>query len=280
MHFLEPITGSVWLRQRHPYEKLAYWGGLLVLCLVLPPPAAILVLATTSTAACTIAHVPLLTYCKILLLPTGFILAGNILQDIAYGPRNLGYSPDTSRQKARDALAALNLESIEDCSTHALSFGMRKLVAIAGVLAMHPDIMILDEPTSGIDPEGARDVLQALEQIRQRGTTIMISTHDMDLAYEWADEVLILCQGQALRQASAASVFNDLDLLQQARLRQPWQPAMAACLHQAGLLPDHICPRSREQLLQAAVAAHQPCSKEEDITHQQPISKTPYSPPA
>jgi len=92
VHFLEPITGSAWLRQRHPYEKLAFWGGLLVLCLILPPPAAILVLATTSTAACTIAHVPLWTYCKILLLPAGFILAGitPLLVSLSFGPDGIG----------------------------------------------------------------------------------------------------------------------------------------------------------------------------------------------
>ncbi len=188
--------------------------------------------------------------------PDDQIVAGNVLQDIAYGPRNLGLSPEQARQRAREALAVLNLSAIEGSSTHALSFGTRKLVAMAGVFAMHPDVMILDEPTSGIDPEGAQEVCAALEQIRQRGTTLIISTHDMDFAYEWADEVVILAQGQTLRQGPATTIFHDAGLLQCARLRQPWQPAMAACLRHAGLLPAEACPRSREQLLQAAAFAN------------------------
>ena len=190
--------------------------------------------------------------------PDDQIVAGNVLQDVAYGPRNLGFSPEESRQKAREALAALNLTAREGASTHELSFGARKLVAIAGVLAMQPDVMILDEPTSGIDPEGAKEVLTALEHIRKDGTTLLISTHDMDLAYEWADDVVIMAQGQTLRQGSTHDIFLDSGLLQCARLRQPWQPAMAAVLQKAGLLPADACPRSRFELLQAACTAHRP----------------------
>ena len=187
--------------------------------------------------------------------PDDQVVAGNVLQDVAFGPLNLGLPPDAARQRACEALDVLALGGIRDMPTHELSFGMRKLVAIAGVLAMRPEVIVLDEPTAGIDPEGAQQVLEALAAVQRQGTALVISTHDMDLAWEWADEVAVLVEGRTVRQGMVTDIFADTGLLHQARLHQPWLSAVTADLHEAGVLPPGSQPRYRKEFLHIAMEA-------------------------
>lgn len=182
--------------------------------------------------------------------PDDQVVAGTVLQDIAFGPLNLGCSHAEARARATDVLRALNIESFRDRPTHELSHGERKLVAIAGVLAMRPDVVILDEPTAGIDPEGAQQVLRVLETLHDRGATLVISTHDMDMAYEWADDAVILSAGRTCRQGPIHEVFADDATLRRARLRSPWLLDIARRLQANGVLGGDIRPiRSRSRLL-------------------------------
>lgn len=191
--------------------------------------------------------------------PDDQVVGGNVLQDVAFGPLNLGLTSDAARQRACEALDVLALGRIRDMPTHELSFGMRKLVAIAGVLAMRPEVIVLDEPTAGIDPEGAQQVLEALAAVQRQGTALVISTHDMDLAWEWADEVAVLVEGRTARQGPVTDVFADTALLQQARLRQPWLPEITAHLQDALMLPPDICtPRNRAAFAATFAAAPPP----------------------
>ncbi len=192
--------------------------------------------------------------------PDDQVVGGNVLQDVAFGPLNLGLPPDAARQRACEALDVLALGSIRDMPTHELSFGMRKLVAIAGVLAMRPEVIVLDEPTAGIDPEGAQQVLAALAAVQRQGTALVISTHDMDLTWEWADEVAVLVEGRTARQGPVTDIFADTALLHQARLRQPWLPEIIAHLQAAGALPTTLAiPRSRAALAAAFAEFAEKC---------------------
>lgn len=181
--------------------------------------------------------------------PDDQVVAGNVLQDVAFGPLNLGMSPEDARRRAGESLDILAIGSMAETPTHELSFGMRKLVAIAGVLAMRPEIIVLDEPTAGIDPEGACQVLQALESVQAQGTTLIISTHDMDMAYEWADDAAILSGGRTVRQGPVTEIFADTALLQQVRLQSPWLLDITRQLQTVGILPAGSPPcRTRQQL--------------------------------
>ncbi len=182
--------------------------------------------------------------------PDDQVVAGNVLQDVAFGPLNLGMSPGDARLRAQAALEILAIGGMAGTPTHELSFGMRKLVAIAGVLAMRPEIIVLDEPTAGIDPEGAGQVLQALDSVQAQGTTLIISTHDMDMAYEWADDAAILSGGCTVRQGTVTEIFGDTALLQQVRLQSPWLLDITRQLQRAGILPSDALPcRTRQQLV-------------------------------
>jgi cobalt/nickel transport system ATP-binding protein len=184
--------------------------------------------------------------------PDDQVVAGTVTQDVAFGPLNLGLSHREAGERVSEALEALKIGHYRNRPTHELSHGERKLVAIAGVLAMRPEVVIMDEPTAGIDPEGAQQVLRVLETLHERGVTLVISTHDMDMAYEWADDAVILSRGRTCRQGAVTDLLADEALLREARLRTPWLIEIAGRLRTAGALPRDGEPvRSRQRLLEA-----------------------------
>lgn len=183
--------------------------------------------------------------------PEDQVVAGVVIQDVAFGPLNLGFSHDDARQRALVTMQALGIESFGDRATHELSHGERKLVAIAGVLAMKPDVLILDEPMAGLDPVGVEQVVAALESVHRSGATLVITTHDMEFAYEWADEVAILSEGQTCCQGPVSGIFDDDDLIRRARLSPPLLLEITRRLQRNGMLHDDGVPvRSRQQLFE------------------------------
>lgn len=183
--------------------------------------------------------------------PEDQVVAGTVIQDVAFGPLNLGCSHADARQRALVTMKALGIESFGDRATHELSHGERKLVAIAGVLAMKPDVLVLDEPMAGLDPVGVEQVVAALESVHRTGATLVITTHDMEFAYEWADDVAILSEGKACCQGPVSGIFDDEDLIRRARLSPPLLLEIARRLHRNGMLPDDGVPvRSRHQLFE------------------------------
>jgi len=176
--------------------------------------------------------------------PEDQLFSASVYQDVSFGPLNQGLSAAEARERVRLALAALHIEPLAERATHMLSFGQKKRVAIAGVLAMHPEILILDEPTAGLDTHGVTQLLAVLEAQRLAGATLVFATHDMDLAYTWADVVAVFCDGRVLRQGETVAVLSDRELLHAARLRTPWLLEVAQAL---GELEQP--PRSQEALL-------------------------------
>ena len=118
-----------------------------------------------------------------------------------------------------DALGVLSIEDLAERPIHQLSYGQRKRVA-TGALAMNPCIMLLDEPTAGLDPQGVEEMVDALERLLAAHTTVVIATHDVDFALAWADTVAVLHEG-VVRHGDPAEVLGDADLVRAARLRQP-----------------------------------------------------------
>jgi cobalt/nickel transport system ATP-binding protein len=153
--------------------------------------------------------------------PDRQIIAPTVWQDVAFGPVNLGLSGEEVRTLVDEALRNVGLEGFGRRPPHQLSSGEKKRVAIAGVLAMDPDLLVLDEPTSNLDPAGSEDIMELLEELRANGKTILISTHDVELAYPWADRVILLRGGEILREDSPEIAFGDPALVRKARLSVP-----------------------------------------------------------
>ncbi|GGZ40991.1 energy-coupling factor ABC transporter ATP-binding protein [Streptomyces poonensis] len=180
--------------------------------------------------------------------PDDQLFAASVGQDVSFGPLNLGL-PDTEvRARVDEALSALDIGHLADRPTHLLSYGQRKRAAIAGAVAMRPRVLILDEPTAGLDPDGQERLLATLDGLRGNGTTVVMATHDVDLALRWADEAALLTP-DGVRTGPAVTMLARTDLLRRAGLRLPWGVAAAELLRAQGLLTGSAAgPRTPEEL--------------------------------
>ncbi len=182
--------------------------------------------------------------------PDDQLFAGTVYQDVSFGPLNLGLAEDEVRRRVGDALAAMRIDDLAKRPIHMLSGGQKKRVAIAGVLAMRPKVLVLDEPTAGLDSHGVSHLLAALGQLSDGGTTIVYATHDVDLACAWSDRVAIFQGGVVIGGGEARDVLADGELLRRAHLRRPLVLDVGLAARRVGLLADDApLPRSRAELL-------------------------------
>ncbi|MFB8771796.1 energy-coupling factor ABC transporter ATP-binding protein [Streptomyces broussonetiae] len=190
--------------------------------------------------------------------PDDQLFAASVAQDVSFGPLNLGLSDAEVRARVAEALAALDITALADRPTHLLSYGQRKRTTIAGAVAMRPRVLILDEPTAGLDPDGQERLLATLDGLRATGTTVVMATHDVDLALRWADDAALLTPSGA-HTGPTAVVLARTDLLQRAGLRLPWGVAAARLLRTQGLLDETAeGPRTAEDLAALAVGVAPP----------------------
>lgn len=161
--------------------------------------------------------------------PDDQLFSADVTADVSFGPLNLGLDAAAAAERVTEALTALSITHLAERPTHQLSYGERKRVALAGAVAMRPRVLLLDEPTAGLDPVGVHEVLAILERLNADGTALVLATHDVDLAGAWADEVAVVTGGR-VRQGAALDVLNDLDTLTAAHLHRPWPLELAARL--------------------------------------------------
>ena len=154
--------------------------------------------------------------------PDSQLFSGNVKQDISFGPMNLGWSKEKVLQQVEWAMEKTEVTALQDKPIHFLSLGQKKRVAIAGVLAMDPDVFILDEPSAGLDAYYSKQIMQILREIHESNKTIILSTHDVHFAYEWADEIIVMSDGNILYHGDPVTIFHNQELLDQAHLEKPW----------------------------------------------------------
>ncbi|WP_339280106.1 ATP-binding cassette domain-containing protein [Lysinibacillus sp. FSL P2-0066] len=179
------------------------------------------------------------------------LFSGTVKQDIAFGPLNLGWSTEKTEEKIAWAVAQTEVEDLLDKPIHFLSVGQKKRVAMAGVLAMEPSVLLLDEPTAGLDNYYATQVLQYLAKLDDGERTILLATHDIPLAYEWADLMIVMEAGKIIYNGDPITLFYEEELLNRAHLERPWVFEMVIALQKKKLLPENIkIPRSKQELQQ------------------------------
>lgn len=169
--------------------------------------------------------------------PDAQLFSGNVKQDIAFGPTNLGLTQQEVQARVDWAIAQTEIDSLADKPIHFLSLGQKKRVAIAGVLAMQPAVLILDEPTAGLDHYYANQIFSLLRQLETPERTVLLSTHDTQLAYEWADRIVVLHEGTIIYDGNPYDIFSQDDLLQKAHLEKPWVFDVASTLGAPTPLP-------------------------------------------
>lgn len=165
--------------------------------------------------------------------PDDQLFAGTIRQDVSFGPLNLGLTQKDASLRVDAALAAMEILDLADSPPHQLSHGQRKRAAIAGALAMHPEVLVLDEPTAGLDPRGIASLDLHLHQLSEHGMTIVLTTHDIDFAFQWADEVVVMQNGRITHTGSPDSVLANEENLKNAGLRVPIELAIRRALKNA-----------------------------------------------
>lgn len=168
-------------------------------------------------------------------IPNDQLFAPTVKEDIAFGPMNLGLSYDEVEKRVEDALKMVGMENYEDKTPHHLSGGQQKRIAIAGIIAMKPELMILDEPTAGLDPDGVEKVLNIMNQLNEEGMTLIISSHDIDMISKYADKIFVLYNGEIIESGNKNKIFSDMELLKKAHLRTPITTEILYNLKESGL---------------------------------------------
>ena len=153
--------------------------------------------------------------------PDDQIFAPTVEEDVAFGPLNLGLPMEEVQDRVEDALARVGMSGFEKAAPHHLSGGQKKRVAIAGILAMKPEIMVLDEPTAGLDPQGVTNLSILLKQLNDEGITIIISTHEVDLVPDYADKIFVLVDGLLIGEGTPKEIFSQPEILEKANLKVP-----------------------------------------------------------
>lgn len=176
--------------------------------------------------------------------PDHQIIAPTVYQDVAFGPVNLDYEEDEIRRSVTEALMYVGLSGFERRPPHNLSGGEKKKVAIAGVLAMDPDVLVIDEPTSALDPASSENIMELLDELNHEGKTVIISTHDVELAYPWADRVVLMNEGKIITCSEPERAFSDEGLLREAKLSRPVLLEIYDSLLERGMSNPDKLPKS------------------------------------
>ena len=153
--------------------------------------------------------------------PDDQIFAPTVEEDVAFGPLNLDLPMEEVQKRVTESLARVGMSGFEKKAPHHLSGGQKKRVAIAGILAMKPKIMVLDEPTAGLDPQGVTDLSILLKELNDEGITIIISTHEVNLVPTYAKRVFVLVDGLLIAEGSPKEIFAQPEILEKANLEVP-----------------------------------------------------------
>jgi cobalt/nickel transport system ATP-binding protein len=164
------------------------------------------------------------------------IFSPTVEQDVAFGPTNLGLDEETVHHRVQEALRMVGMEDRAERVPHHLSGGEKKRVAIAGIIAMEPQVLVLDEPTAGLDPQGVADLIGFINSLsRNYGMTVIFSSHEVSLIPEIADYVYVMSRGQVVAAGSIEEIFARQDLLNSVRLDVPLLPKLIRSLRDHGV---------------------------------------------
>lgn len=160
----------------------------------------------------------------------------DVLSDVCFGPKNLGYSREEAEKKAREALRMVGMgEEYDKSSPFELSGGQKRRVAIAGVLAMEPEVLILDEPTAGLDPRGRDEILDQIERLqKEHGITVVLVSHSMEDVARYVDRIIVMDHGQVKFDGAPAEVFRHYKELEEIGLAAPQMTYLMYALRETG----------------------------------------------
>ena len=174
--------------------------------------------------------------------PDHQLFCSSVEDEVSFGPTNLGYPDEEVRNKVEKAIEAMNLEHLRKLPPLSLRLGERRRVSIASVIAMDPQVLVLDEPTTGLDAEESAELMRRLKRLNDEGKTIILITHDMKLVAEHAKRVVVMARGRILLDSDPRGAFSDIEILRQSNLEPPAVTQLAHRLSAYDIPRDIISP--------------------------------------
>jgi len=153
--------------------------------------------------------------------PDSQLIASTVEAEVSFGPLNLGLTEEETEQRVAEALREMNIEELKEKMVHYLSGGEKKRVSIADIIAMKPEIIIFDEPTASLDPLNCDMFEQTLKKMDDKNITVIISTHDIDFVWKWAERAIVFHDGKIIADGAPEQIFMDDELLKKTHLKKP-----------------------------------------------------------
>lgn len=174
--------------------------------------------------------------------PDRQLFSASVRQEISFGAMNLELPAEEVKARVDQSIAQMEITPFQEKPTHFLSGGQKKQVAVADILVMDPEVIVLDEPAAALDPKHTAIVNHHIDQLAKNGITVLISTHDVDHAYDWADEVVLFHEGKILKKGSPKTVFSDEAALTATNLQKPSALRLFDDLCGKGILDASLTP--------------------------------------
>lgn len=181
--------------------------------------------------------------------PENQLFSASVYQEVSFGAMNLKLNEMEVRKRVCEALKSVGMYEYKDKAVHFLSYGQKKRVSIADILVMKPEVIIFDEPTSSLDPKHSKQIVKIFDELNEQGMTVILSTHDVELAYSWSDYIIVMKDGQIFKEGMPYEVFSDDKLIYECYLEKPLILDMYRflCKHNKIKLDNEI-PRNKEEL--------------------------------
>jgi cobalt/nickel transport system ATP-binding protein len=181
--------------------------------------------------------------------PENQLFSASVYQEVSFGAMNLKLDEAEVRNRVDESLKSVGMYEYKDKAVHFLSYGQKKRVSISDILVMKPEIIIFDEPTSSLDPKHSKQIINIFDEINKHGMTVILSTHDVELAYSWADYIIVMKDGQIFSQGIPYEIFSDDKLINECYLEKPLVLEMFEVLRNSGTINfgDNI-PKNKEEL--------------------------------
>lgn len=176
------------------------------------------------------------------------LFSASVYQEISFGPMNLGYPENIVKEKVENAMKKAKIMDLKDKPTHFLSYGQKKSVSIADIIVMEPEVIILDEPTVYLDPKHVQEIMVFFDRLVEEGKTIILSTHDVDFAYSWADYIYVMKNGKVVAKGEPTVVFTNAKELDWNDLRKPMLLEIYEILKEKGIINGSSIPKNIEEL--------------------------------
>lgn len=153
--------------------------------------------------------------------PENQLISSSVYQEVSFGAMNLRLSETEVRKRVDEGLKSVEMYDYKDKAVHFLSYGQKKRVSIADILVMEPEIIVFDEPTSSLDPKHSKQIVKIFDELNKKGITVILSTHDVELAYSWSDYIVVMKDGNVIKVGTPYEVFSDDELIQNCYLEKP-----------------------------------------------------------